>query len=101
MVSKRYYEIDLLKRIGIILVIMGHVPFSEEITKAIYVFHVPLFFMASGFLYNRKNDFNTAFVKLLKRLILPYFIFATLGYVLWNIEIMKKSNMMVKIFTLS
>lgn len=87
MVSKRYYEIDLLKGIGIILMIMGHVPFSEEITKAIYVFHMPLFFIASGFLYKRKNDFNTAFVKWLKRLILPYFIFATLGYVLWNIEI--------------
>ena len=87
MVSKRYYEIDLLKGIGIILMIMGHVPFSEEITKAIYVFHMPLFFIASGFLYKRKNDFNTAFVKWLKRLILPYFIFFFFFYVLWNIEI--------------
>lgn len=43
MSKKRYEEVDLLKGIGIVLMIMGHIPFEKEIVRLIYVFHMPLF----------------------------------------------------------
>ena len=66
--------------------IMGHIPFEKEIVRLIYVFHMPLFFIVSGFLYKKSDNLKMAIWKWIKRLIVPYFIFAALGYTLWFIE---------------
>ena len=46
--KQRDKSIDIAKGIGIILVVYGHLacPISEEI----FLFHMPLFFLLSGFL---------------------------------------------------
>ena len=85
--KERYAEIDLLKGIGIVLMIMGHVPFGKNVIQVIYIFHMPLFFIMSGFLYRKKDNWVLAIEKWFKRLILPYFIFSIMGYCLWFIEI--------------
>ena len=48
--TKRLHWIDTLKAIGIMLVFLGHsgAPFHD----GIYLFHMPLFFIISGFLWN-------------------------------------------------
>ena len=48
--------IDMMRAIGIILVVLGHcLPFSFLFLKRlIYLFHLPLFFMISGYLYQEK-----------------------------------------------
>ena len=47
--GKRLAHIDLLKGIGIILVLLGHLPINGIMHMLIYSFHMPLFFFCSGF----------------------------------------------------
>jgi acyltransferase len=53
--SVRYNWIDWSKSIAIFLVIWGHVPMQSETHTIIYSFHMPLFFLISGYLYNPKG----------------------------------------------
>lgn len=50
--------IDMMRAIGIILVVLGHcLPSSFLFLKRfIYLFHLPLFFIISGYLYNEKSS---------------------------------------------
>ncbi|MBR1681649.1 acyltransferase family protein, partial [bacterium] len=74
--------IDILKAIGILFVISGHVfGFDNKFSVYIHSFHVPLFFFISGYLfhnYNVKNFISKRF----KRLILPYFGYGILNFLL-------------------
>lgn len=71
-VKKRIHWIDWAKFIGIWLVIIGHAPIIGGIF--IYMFHMPMFFMISGFLYNKTNLGNEL-KKSFKSLIIPYLIY--------------------------
>lgn len=51
---KRLDEIDILKAIGIILMVMGHIGFGSIFDYWIHAFHMPMFYLISGFLYKRK-----------------------------------------------
>lgn len=55
MPKERLHNIDLLKGIGAILVIFGHLDLPEAIHNAIYFFHMPLFFVLSGMFWQKKN----------------------------------------------
>lgn len=79
--KKRIGWIDLLKGLGIILVLIGHVSENKYINKFIYYFHMPLFFFISGYLFNiNKKDFaKRKYDSLLK----PYFIFGFFSFVYW------------------
>lgn len=85
----RFDAIDWIKSIGIVLVIYGHCEaLNPAMEKAIYGFHMPLFFFASGFLMseNRLLESIGMFLKyLFRRLVLPYLIFALFNYALWLI----------------
>jgi acyltransferase len=77
--NQRNRSIDVLKGIGIIFVIMGHIDYTligGGIISYIYSFHIPLFFWVSGYLsYNSKNKpLKEFFVGKLKTVILPYII---------------------------
>ena len=52
--SKRLEEIDILKSIGIILMVMGHIGFSGIFDHYIHSFHMPMFYIISGFLYKKQ-----------------------------------------------
>lgn len=73
---QRDLSIDILKGIGIILVICAHVntiPFDYPLKKAIYAFHMPLFFIISGYFYRKKNIAKN-FKKDIRRLVIPLVI---------------------------
>lgn len=55
--KNRIEWIDTAKGIGIILVLLGHADF-EPFSKIIYMFHIPLFFFISGFLFHFNEDDN-------------------------------------------
>lgn len=81
MENKYYNWIDIAKGIGIILVILGHTC-PGKTSHAIFLFHMPLFFIISGYLFNfekYQNNFLALVKTSAKRLILPvliiYFIF--------------------------
>ena len=67
--------IDTVRGVGIILVILGHT--STPLKKLIYGFHMPLFFLLSGYLYSQKTISIRA-----KRFIVPYFILAFINLIL-------------------
>lgn len=87
----RYREIDILKGLAMLLVMLGHsylqVPFNSlEVSewsmwlhKSIYSFHMPLFFVVSGFLFYGSSDKDTGSVikKKAIKLLIPY-LFVTL-----------------------
>jgi acyltransferase len=87
--NKRFREIDFMKGFGIVLMILGHIPVNTCLTRYIYMFHIPLFFIASGFLYrqNLQCSLYILFKKWFTRLIFPYLLFVLCGYALWLIEI--------------
>lgn len=65
----RDVTIDILKGIGILAVIVGHLTsFGQQF---IFSFHMPLFFILSGYLFSTK-PFRTSVKSDFKRLILPY-----------------------------
>lgn len=72
--KNRIEWIDTAKGIGIILVFLGHADF-EPFSKIIYMFHIPLFFFISGFLFhfNEDDNFKSFSLKKIKSIIIPYF----------------------------
>lgn len=93
--SKRDKTLDIMKGIGIILMVLGHsgVPFHDFI----YLFHMTVFFMISGYLWNDKKVQDLKglwhfFLSRLKGLLLPYAlcngIFTLLNnpFVSWHIN---------------
>jgi fucose 4-O-acetylase-like acetyltransferase len=70
MEKMRNATFDMLKGIGILLVIIGHT-FMKEIGPYIQAFHMPLFFMVAGFFFKYK-PLKDQFIRDSRRLILPY-----------------------------
>ena len=72
----RKYWIDVLRALGIILVVLGHVSKEPNTVIFIYAFHMPLFFLLSGFLFNRhRYDLRTFIIRRSQKLLLPYAFF--------------------------
>ena len=86
--TKKYYpEIDISRGIGIILVVLGHAlkqtgvmnPVFEAMLSVIYSFHMPLFFVLSGFVAVKILKFTSISERLAyirdkaARLLVPYF----------------------------
>ncbi|WP_353884815.1 acyltransferase family protein [uncultured Prevotella sp.] len=82
-VRTRIGWVDYVKVFGIFCVLLGHNNLANEhITQYIFSFHIPLFFLLSGYLY-KQTDFKSAFLKTVKTLIIPYILinFVCLAYV--------------------
>lgn len=73
--SKRVEYLDIAKGLGIILVVWAHAkgPFSGYI----YQFHMPLFFLISGYLFNARNSFRQFLTGKVKSIYIPF--------VMWNL----------------
>ena len=87
MKRKRIEELDILKGIAIILMVVGHT--GIHCTRFIFLFHMALFVIASGCTYNSRSSDNLSNVlkyifKKVKRLWLPYFAWNSLLYLLYN-----------------
>ena len=61
--KKRIFYLDIAKGVGVILMILGHVPdLTTASRQFITSFHMPLFFFISG-MFLRYIDFNTFVIK--------------------------------------
>lgn len=76
----RDYTLDILKGIGILLVVFAHT-YHGELTDDIYLFHMPLFFIASGCMYALGKD-GTIRRKMCS-IVVPYFCFSLLSFLYW------------------
>lgn len=78
--KQRVPVFDVLKGIGISLVVLGHVTHHSNLGTWIYAFHMPLFFLVAGFFYRPKENY---WWKQFKSLMIPYFVFALLSFAYW------------------
>ena len=83
---ERNNSVDISKGIGIFLVIWAHTvcPFIPEIS----LFHMPLFFMLSGYVFNKRDSFRITLGKKIKTLLIPFaifFFFQRLGFILISV----------------
>ncbi len=73
MKKDRIAWIDMLKGLAIILVVVGHNA-SETVSNFIYCFHMPLFFLLSGFVFSPKDP-KVYLRRSWNRLMVPYIFF--------------------------
>lgn len=83
---KRENWIDWAKTIGIILVVLGHFPLKNYAIDFIYTFHMPLFFIVSGYLFTPSldNSYKQHVLKDAKRLLIPYLFFGVLSVLIYT-----------------
>ena len=94
MPQKRINWIDWAKAIAIYAVVLGHVSRSTDPQWTVEtatigrIFHVPLFFFVSGFLFRIKdNDFRNFVWNSAKSLIIPYLFFnIASAAILWKLQ---------------
>lgn len=56
--TKRIDWIDVAKGVGIFLMVMGHTSMPDAVNRWIYSFHMPLFFLLSGLVFNPDKYHN-------------------------------------------
>lgn len=87
MEKERIEWIDILKGFAIFIIVLGHsIGYSNNLTglsKYLSSFYVPLFFFISGYLFkNNKNEtIKDYFKRKFKKILIPYFVFATLSLI--------------------
>lgn len=88
--ERRDEILDIAKGIAIILVVIGHIYIGESkyayyLKTFIYSFHLPLFFLVSGLLFNPDKIISITdfFKSRFKGLIYPYITFSIFAYVIW------------------
>ncbi|MDU5741517.1 MAG: acyltransferase family protein [Clostridium sp.] len=83
----RFKEIDMLKGLGIIFMVMGHQYYGEMFDKWIHAFHMPMFFIISGFLYSSPKSFGEKIYKKMKTLLIPYAFFASFHFLIASTKV--------------
>lgn len=83
--KERNNSIDIMKGIGIFLVVLGHTTENKILLKWIYSFHMPLFFFLSGIFHSNGRSYKEFLIKKAKGLLIPYFSFATILFLFFII----------------
>ena len=86
--KSRNNYISVTKAIGIILMVVGHSGCPSAIGRFIYIFHMPLFFVCSGFFFREatnKTSLMSFYKKRIKGLYLPYLKWSLLFLLLHNV----------------
>lgn len=80
--GNRTQSVDIAKGILIILVVVAHAQ-TDMIHDIIFMFHMPLFFVISGFLMKREKLLKVGYVRgKIKHLIIPYVVYLALDVLL-------------------
>ena len=77
-----YHWVDIYKGLGIVFVVLGHVFYDNYIGQWIYSFHMPMFFILSGYLSYGKPWGG---VNKLKSLLVPFVEFRIILVVYWYV----------------
>ena len=82
--SNREGWIDWAKAIGILLVVMGHSEYSNpNVRPMIFMIHMPLFFVVSGYLFNAQKTLSNITRSNIKGLLIPYVLYNLLFAAYW------------------
>ncbi len=82
---KRSIEADYAKAIGIFFVLLGHTQIWGPVVDWVSVFHMPLFFFISGFLfsYDRNPQLGPFLKKRFRQLVIPYIFINLITFFFW------------------
>lgn len=80
--KERILWLDVLKALGIISVVIGHIYRNDVVLNWIYSFHMPLFFFAGGWVY-RKKKIKDNLSGRVKKIVIPYFTFGAVILIYW------------------
>ena len=83
--NDRDSSLDFIKGLCILLIIVGHCSVSQTMLDLLYFFHVPVFFVVSGYNYRFRN-FRLEIAVNCKRLLKP---FAFVGFILLVVSLFK------------
>ncbi len=84
--TNRLDYIDILKGFGIILMVLGHMWFGHfNYETYLYAFHMPLFFLISGYLFKAPENLGVSIRKKMRSLLVPYFVFGFIYFFAWLI----------------
>ena len=72
-VAGRLRFVDIAKGISIICIILGHLGI-HNITRVVFTFHVPIFFLITGYFVSRKEGVRDFAIKKARTLLVPYFV---------------------------
>ena len=76
-VNQRLEWMDVAKGIAIILMVVGHTSIPKSVSNFIWTFHMPLFFITSGWLTNWNRNTVQGFIRnKSKNLLLPFFSYS-------------------------
>ena len=79
MASIRLQWLDIAKGLTIILMVLGHTSIPEFASKFIWAFHMPLFFIASGWTTNQKKKNLVAFTShKFRTIMIPFFVYSAI-----------------------
>ncbi len=84
MKTERLSWLDVLKGIGITLVVIGHIYSNQTVFNWLYSFHMPLFFFAAGLVYKEKTIL-TDIQRRIQSIVIPYFSFGCLLLIYWQL----------------
>ena len=80
--TNRISWIDILRGIGIILMVYGHICYSQYSYDWINSFHMAVFFFAAGYVYH-KRPIMSDIKRRAYTLLIPYFSFGVLTLIFW------------------
>lgn len=84
----RIAYVDILRSGGIIAMIIGHIGFGSLIGHFIHAWHMPLFFLISGYFYKKKNtQFSDYVCRKARSLLIPYFCIGLLNSLIYAITL--------------
>ena len=72
-IKKRIDWIDMAKGYGMLFVIMAHCDVGV-LGLWMYTFHLPLFFMLSGYTFSHKENVKDFLLKKCRTMLVPYFL---------------------------
>lgn len=122
--SIRLQWLDIAKGLTIILMVLGHTSIPEFASRFIWAFHMPLFFIASGWTTNQKKKNLVVFTcHKFRTIMIPFFVYSAIvltiekialggaifqnwlekgwqGYALWFIPVLFLSSILGKLIYL-
>ena len=87
MYSNRLNWLDIAKGITILLMVLGHTSIPLFLSNFIWAFHMPLFFIASGWTTNwQKTDFKGFTKRKIRTLLVPFLVYSLIVLLLYTLQ---------------
>lgn len=74
--------VDAMRGLGITAVVLGHITRNGPVYMFLYAFHMPLFFIISGFLFKKRSG-KRLLRSRISTLVFSYFLFSTVTFIYW------------------